>query len=507
MTPLELIAQDENDMRWGIMNQGQRRLWGAWLLAVMALVAVAGAAWAQPREIRIAVSSGQLIQFPRAARSVFIADPSIADVQVPSKNSVIVFGRKPGQTTLLAIDEQDKLLASIQVQVGYNLADVSRLVRQDVPSAAIELTSTPTGVVLAGTVPDAATADKVNSSIKRYINEKDELVDNLQVSGGQQVNLRVRVAEVQRTVTKALGFNWAAITSPGSFAFGLSTGRNAFLGGQGAVPALVPGAPLPAVNTLINPASPVNGLGVPPYATFGNYTSNRANVNVLVDALAEEGLVTILAEPNLTATSGQRASFLAGGEFPIPIAQAGATGALPTITVEYKQFGVSLAFVPTVMSSDRISINVRPEVSELTSTGAVDISGFVIPALNVRRAETTIELGSGESFAIAGLIQNNASTDISKYPGLGDVPVLGTLFRSSNFQRQESELVIIVTPYIIRPVADIRALKTPVDGMAPASDVERIFMQRLTGPAKPGSDTALGVGGARLQGDAGFIVQ
>ncbi len=399
------------------MNRGKRNLWGIWLLAAVALVAVAGVAWAQPREVRIAVSSGQLIEFPRAARSVFIADPAIADVQVPAKNSVIVFGRKPGQTTLLAIDEQDKLLASIQVVVGYDLGAVSRLVRQDVPSAAIELSSTPTGVIMTGTVPDAATADKVSSTVKRYVSDKDEVVNNLQVSGAQQVNLRVRVAEVQRTVEKALGFNWETIAAPGSFAFGLATGRNGFLGGQAGIPALVPGATLPNVNTLISPASTVNGQGVTPFSGFANLATNRANVNALIDALAEEGLVTVLAEPNLTATSGQRASFLAGGEFPIPIAQSGTAGALPTITVDYKQFGVSLAFVPTVMSSDRISLNVRPVVSALPSTGAVVIAGFAIPALNVRRAETTIELGSGESFAIAGLIQNNPSTDINKYPG------------------------------------------------------------------------------------------
>jgi pilus assembly protein CpaC len=183
-------------------------------------------------------------------------------------------------------------------------------------------------------------------------------------------------------------------------------------------------------------------------------------------------------------------------------------GGTGTITIQFKPFGVRLDFVPTVLSSDRISIKVRPEVSELTNNGAITLPGdLVIPALNVRRAETTIHLGSGESFAIAGLIRNTNATDISKYPGLGDLPVIGSLFRSSRFQHNETELVIIVTPYVVRAVAEGPSLKLPTDGMAPASDVERIFMDRLTKAAPPGAASAIGRNGARLHGNAGFIYQ
>jgi pilus assembly protein CpaC len=225
--------------------------------------------------------------------------------------------------------------------------------------------------------------------------------------------------------------------------------------------------------------------------------------------LAEEGIVTILAQPNLTAISGQVASFLAGGEFPVPVNQSssGTGGNNNTVTIEFKPFGVRLDFVPTVLSSDRISIKVRPEVSELSTNGAITVGDLVIPALSVRRAETTVQLGSGESFAIAGLIRNDTATDINKYPGLGDLPVIGTLFRSSRFQHNETELVIIVTPYVVRPVAEGPSLKLPTDGLTPASDIERVFMDRLTKASTPGAAGAVGLNGARLRGNAGFVFQ
>ncbi|HXQ49800.1 MAG TPA: type II and III secretion system protein family protein [Stellaceae bacterium] len=466
----------------------------------------------QQRVLHLSVSNGQLIQFPRPARSVFIADPAIADVQVPSRDSVIVFGRKPGQTTLFATGEDDKPLASIQVIVGYELGEAAAMVHKELPDAMINLKSTPNGIVMDGTVPDADTANKVRAALKRYLGDTVELLNELRVAGSQQVNLRVRVAEISRTVTKDLGFNWQSVVSPGGFSFGVLTGTNQLLpgfpGAAGALPLAGSTLKPPAnASALFSPTSAALPAGSTPNGTFANFTNNRSTTNALLDALADEGLVTILAEPNLTAVSGQPASFLAGGEFPIPVAQSSSgVGTAASITVDFKQFGVSLAFVPTVLTAERISLKVRPEVSELTSVGGVDIAGFVIPALTVRRAETTVELGSGQSFAIAGLIQNNSNVDINKYPGLGDVPVLGSLFRSSSFQRNETELVIIVTPYVVRPVSAGPSLKAPTDSYAPASDIERIFLDRLTKSAKPGAASELGVGGARLHGDAGFIV-
>ncbi len=450
---------------------------------------------AQQRELRVAVSSAQLVEFPRPARSVFIADPAIADVQVPAPDSVIVFGRKPGQTTLIAMGEDNKPVAKIQVIVSYEFSDLRRLIQQEVPNADIKLSATQNGMILSGVVPNDDTAQKVRAAAQRYASDKDNVINQLQVAGPSQVNLRVRVAEVSRSVTKQLGFNWETLSTIGSFSFGLSTGR-VFLN-----PGTVAGL------TTITRAAGLSGVtsGVSPGGLFGSF--NPKNVNTLIDALAEEGVVTVLAQPNLTAESGQVASFLAGGEFPVPSPQAGNTGGTPTVTVDFKPFGVRLDFVPTVLSSDRISIKVRPEVSELTTNGAIEVSGITIPALNVRRAETTIRLGSGESFAIAGLIRNSNATDINKYPGLGDLPVIGPLFRSSRFQHNETELVIIVTPYVVRPVADGPSLKLPTDGLAPASDVERVFMDRMTKASPPGAANAIGLNGARLRGDAGFVFQ
>ncbi len=222
-------------------------------------------------------------------------------------------------------------------------------------------------------------------------------------------------------------------------------------------------------------------------------------MNAIVDALAADQLISILAEPNLTAQSGETASFLAGGEFPIPVAGTN-NGGNATITVEFKQFGVSLAVVPTVLSSGRLNLRVRPEVSQLTSVGAVNVplagGTLTIPALSVRRAETTIELGSGQSFAIAGLLQKTSSDATNALPGVGEVPIIGALFKSNDFQRGESELVIIVTPYIVKPAPSALALRAPTDGFRPATDLDRILFGRQIAPASSGPPL-----------DAGFILK
>ena len=224
----------------------------------------------------------------------------------------------------------------------------------------------------------------------------------------------------------------------------------------------------------------------------------------MIDALQQDQLIHMLAEPNLTAMSGQTASFLVGGEFPIPVAQQN-----NTVTIEFKQFGVSLAFVPTVMSDGHISLKVRPEVSALSSNGAIQLSAsnasIQIPALSVRRAETTVELGSGQSFAIAGLLQDNATLTGNSVPFLGDIPILGALFRSDNFQRNETELVIIVTPYIVRPVTEQAQLTTPLQGNKLPNDFERMLMLRQKSFDSNGTDTAAVP--ARVPGNAGFVVQ
>jgi pilus assembly protein CpaC len=290
------------------------------------------------------------------------------------------------------------------------------------------------------------------------------------------VNLRVKIAEVNRTVLKALGVNWLKDVGRTTFAT-----DNPTTGGQIAV-----------TNSILF------GIGA-----AGSLIQQR------VDALAQEGLITILAEPNLTATSGQPASFLAGGEFPVPVAGSAANG-IATITVAFKEFGIRLDFTPTVIDAQHVSLRVRPEASQLTNTGAVSVpitanNTVTIPALTVRRAETTLELGSGESFALAGLLQHTLEQDVSKVPALGDIPILGQLFRSERFQKNETELVIIVTPYLVKPASTVASLQSPTDGFVTPHDVQAIIngaTYRQTLPA--GEKVRVAPGAQGLLGPVGF---
>jgi len=273
-----------------------------------------------------------------------------------------------------------------------------------------------------------------------------KLINQIKIITPTQVNLRVKIAEMGRDIMKTLGFNWdvGVATAGGSF-FGFAQGAD-------------------FVNRIFDDdqneiARNFLRTGDTNSAVFSN-VGGRHDVNALIDALEDEGFLSILAEPNLTALSGETASFLAGGEFPIPVPQTGL--ASNSITIEFKQFGVGLSFTPTVLTENKINLKVAPEVSQLSAAGSVTVQGISIPALTTRRANTTIELGSGQSFAIAGLLQSNITQEVNKYPFLGDIPILGTLFRSDTFQREETELVIIVTPYIVRPV-DPDQLISPID--------------------------------------------
>jgi pilus assembly protein CpaC len=298
------------------------------------------------------------------------------------------------------------------------------------------------------------------------------------------VHLRVQVAEVSREVIKEFGINWEALFETGNFSFGFAQGRDVLSG-----------------NSFLR--APTNAGSSVPGSIFGNYTSGSASISTAVDALAEEGLVNILAEPNLTALSGETASFLAGGEFPIPVATDE-----DKVEIEFKEFGISLAFTPTVLSSNRISLRVRPEVSELTDNGAITLSGLTIPALATRRAETTVELGSGQTFMVGGLLSTDVQSAVSKFPGLGDLPVLGALFRSQRFQSNETELVILVTPYLVRPIDDRKLVARPTDGFRAPTDVERILEGRLhSARLQPGTGGPVAPQAQRLVGPIGFVLE
>ncbi len=428
--------------------------------------------------LEISVKKGQLVRLPAPASSVFIANPEIADVQVASPTSVFVLGLAAGSTTLYALGADDTVVFSAEVQVGQPLDEIQRLIGIEYPDVRVRLYSTPSGIVVTGRVESGSVAEGIITLASQFLAEDASILNRLSVTAPTQVNLRVRVAEMSRRVTKELGVNFAGIGQIGNLSVTALTGRQ-----------------------LLSSAGSFLGTSSPDlFGSFGGRLNNgNLDVTSLIDALEREGVVTTLAEPNLTALSGETASFLAGGEFPIPVAQSD-----NNITIEFKQFGVAIDFTPTVLSPERISMRVRPEVSELTDEGAIQIGDIRIPALSVRRTETTVELGSGQSFAIAGLLQNNTKTTVSQLPGLGSLPILGRLFRSDRFQRDETELVIIVTPYLVQP-SSANDLPTPLDGFRPASDLERIFTGKLVKESeRTGSAGAVGVNGVRLLGDAGF---
>lgn len=453
--------------------------------------------------IIVDAGSGRLIQLPAPAATILAADPRIARVQPASPTSIFIMGVTPGRTTVIAATDNGTPIAEYDVLIrpgsGTVAADPNAARAAPRPSAvesAIRRALPGMGAVhvaaagrnsylMTGTVANAGEAQRAEAIARATAGDNREVINNLELLSATQVNVRVRVAEISRQITHELGFNWQALGRAGSFVLGLRTG-----GGATAVADAITTGAL-STGSLAASASRY-GAGV---------TTNRLDINSVVDALAADQLITILAEPNLTAQSGETASFLAGGEFPVPTGTSGNSNA---ITVEFKQFGVSLSFVPTVLGPNRLNLRIRPEVSQLSTTGSVSLplaSGSVtIPALQVRRAETTVELGTGQSFAIGGLLQRSTTQVDSSILGLGDIPILGALFRSDRFQRNETELVIIVTPYLVQPVSDPSQLISPTDGFKPAVDLDRILYRRQIARGVPMPQL-------RSRPDAGFIVE
>ncbi|HEY4472122.1 MAG TPA: type II and III secretion system protein family protein [Stellaceae bacterium] len=427
--------------------------------------------------ILLEAGKGTLIRLPRPAATVFIANPDVADVQVKSPSMIYVNAKTPGETVLYAVDADDNVLLNAPIRVEHDVSRLRESLHALIPGENVAVESVDGSLVLKGNVSSASRAERANALATSIASEaKGKVINQLSVATPNQVNLRVKIAEVSRTVLKAFGVNWSK--SVGDTQFNTS---NPVTGGQ-----------IASRNTI----------------TFG-FGAPGSRIEAQVDALAQEGLLTILAEPNLTATNGQPASFLAGGEFPVPVAGSAANG-IATITVAFKEFGIRLDFTPTIMDAQHVSLRVRPEVSELTNTGAVSVpitanNTVTIPALTVRRAETTLELGSGESFALGGLLSHSLEQDISKVPGLGDIPILGQLFRSSRFQKGETELVIIVTPYLVKPAATVAALQSPTDGFVTPHDVQTIIngaTYRQTLPA--GEKVRVAPGAQGLVGPVGF---
>ena len=454
---------------------------GAILLATLgALPPLAGRALAQAtaispgsEQLTVEVNEGQLIKLGRSATSVFIANADIADVSVKSPRLLYLFGKRPGETTLYALDAQDNVIANTRILVTHNISRLNNALSQLLESGGVTATSLDGGIVLSGAVPTAAESENVRRLATRFISKGEDIINRMVVTQPNQVNLRVRMAEVSKSVTDQFGFSWDAIYDTSDLFFRITTGT-----------------------LFLEP-----GIFHEDGALTANGTAHQGNVdlNGLIDALAADGLATLLAEPNLTALSGETASFLAGGEFPVPIPDDDG------ITIEFKKFGVSLAFTPTILSSNRISLRVRPEVSELTES-SVTIESIEIPGLRVRRAETTVELASGQSFAIAGLRLDSRIHNNNDIPGLGNIPLFGALFQQNQLRTEETELLIVVTPYIVKPTRDQPPLPTD-PYMAPRQAATGTQVSRGTTPAHtvPLNSSIASTNGPAAQ--SGFILE
>jgi pilus assembly protein CpaC len=428
--------------------------------------------------LTLEAGTGRMVSLDAPAASVFAVDPRVAEVRPASPTSLFVLGIAPGRTTIAAIGATGTAIDQYEVIVqpsSYPAAQAASAIARLLPGRDVQVATRPNGLVISGTLQTAAEADEVVQTARSFVGPGQTVENRIAVLGSQQVNLRVRIAEVSRNVLRQLGINWSNLGQLGKYAaIGLTTLN-------------------PLANTTVQASS----------ATFGyNFPSpgRTLDINGVIDAMAQDQLIHVLAEPNLTAMSGETASFLVGGEFPVPVAQQNGEA-----SVEFKQFGVSLAFVPTVESGGRINMKVRPEVSALSTQGAVQLgvgnSTIQIPALTVRRAETTVELASGQSFAIAGLLQDNVTLTGNALPGIGELPIIGALFRSDGFQRNETELVIVITPYLVRGV-DPAQVKLPTDDWKPPSDLERILLLRQSARRAPPAAVP-----THIPGDAGFVVQ
>jgi pilus assembly protein CpaC len=441
-------------------------------------------------DITLSIGSGQLVSIPGTMADVFVSNDAVADVQIKSQRQLYLFGKGGGLATVYASNAKGDIVWSANVRVGSNLDSVDSMLRLAMPDARISVSTMGTNTfLLTGTVKAPEDAAEAERLVKAYSGAEANVISRVRTATPLQVNLQVRFAEVERSLVKSLNSNLTTIDGTGGFKFGLGQGRapgstittdpnlplgignnvQGFTIDQSAITLLPNGTVDPAsIRMVQRPGTNVNRVeGLTTIAGMGKLFG--LDILGALDAGENVGLSTTLAQPNLTALSGETADFLAGGEYPIPISQG-----LGATSIEFKRYGVSLSYTPTVLANGRISLRVRPEVSELSASGAIVLNGFSIPGLTVRRTETTVELGSGQSFMIAGLLSNSSQNTIQKLPGAGDLPILGSLFRSTSFRRGETELVIVVTPYLVNPV-DASQIVLPTDGFNAANDLQRIL--------------------------------
>jgi len=415
--------------------------------------------------VMLSIGESRVINLSGRMTDVIIANPNVADVHVRAQNQLYILARQAGETDVTVTSAGGKVLYSARIRVGANLTSVDQMLKLAMPEADITVSKMNGLFLLTGTVKapeDAAEAERLVKAFASGGDDKFEVVSRLRTATPLQVNLQVKISEVNRNLIHQVGMNLATADLTGGFKFGIGQGRGiisekwtpgGLLGvGKGVIP-------------------PVGGSAVGSAATGATFAADTKlfglNILTALDAAETAGLATTLAQPNLTSLSGETASFLAGGEYPYTISN-GTQGN----SIEFKQYGVQLAFTPTVLADGRISLRVRPTVSSL------DFSiNSSVPALKTRTAETTVELGSGQAFMIAGLLSNDTANNVDKVPGIGDIPILGTLFKSRRFVRNETELVIVVTPYLVRPVnaSDIR---TPTDGYRNPTALQGLLLQQ-----------------------------
>ena len=413
-----------------------------------------------------------------------IANPSIADISSLSDRTIYVLGKAPGRTTLTLLGGDGRLISNVEVHVAPDIAEFKERLQQILPGEQIEVRTANDGIVLSGTVSSAAKLDRAMDLAQRYA--PDRVSNLMSVGGTQQVMLKVRFAEMQRSVSKSLSSSLAIQGSTLGGNLGLSGGTNA-TSTTGAI-----------VNALdaISPSTADNNAAM----LFG-FNAGGLEVGILLEALESRGMVRTLAEPNLVALSGQEAKFLAGGEYPVPVSQEDGK-----VTVEYKPFGVQLDFVPRVVDGNIINLELEASVSSIDPANGFSQGGFTVDAFRKRQTSTTVEMRDGESFAIAGLLSDDFRDLNGQVPWLGDIPVLGALFRSAEYARQQTELVIIVTPHLVSPTRG-EALALPTDRVQPPSEAGLFLFGHVTGSTSAPKEGGAGeVARQDFSGSYGYVL-
>jgi pilus assembly protein CpaC len=480
------------------------------------------------RHIVVTLYKSRTLRFDKPLASAVVGSPDIVDALPMSDRTLYIQGKKVGTTNVSVFDQGMRLIGVIDVEVTLDIGNLQDKIRSSTGSRGIRVGSSNGQIVLSGVASNAVGADRAVQVAKSMLQEGGTIVNAMRVAPAQQVMLKVRFLEVARSASREFGVNWFGANSGGNrgFATGVGGLNSSIGGGSATQPGGRPGIgaggpgtfvdaggnPVPAPGSLTGSGAP----GVPIFTTAGtllsggapfgialaNLASKGASLDLLLSALETKGLVRQLAEPDLIALSGDTASFLAGGEYPVPTCQVGTAGTC-AISITYMQFGVQLAFTPTVLENGIINLRLAPAVSELNFARAVTISGFNIPSIDKREARTTVELRDGQSFSIAGLLQADNRRNISQLPWIGSVPVLGALFGSKQFQQVETDLVVVVTPHLVAPAVPGQELASPLDNHVPTNDVDFFLMGQME-QRKTFRDYI--TSGGNIQGPYGHII-